>query len=171
MITSVKLDGFDRLMKRLESFGDVKRQKKLLEKLAEIGINVADVRFKTAQYDGVNDVVVKRTPTWVDDNTILLEATGHAVAFIEFGTGVYYPEQHPHAERMGMKRGGFGKGRGKQLTWGYYGAPGTHGVVHRKSPKGNLVLTHGNPPARAMYEAGKEIKARLLEVAREVYSA
>jgi hypothetical protein len=165
----VKLSGFDQLIKRLETYDVQERQKRLLTRLAEIGIDVADVKFKTAQYDGVNDVVVKGTPTWVDDNTILLEATGHAVAFIEFGTGVYYPEQHPYAERMGAKRGGFGKGRGKQMTWGYYGAPGTHGIVHRKAPKGDLVLTHGNPPARAMYEAGKEIKARLLEVVKEVY--
>ncbi|MBQ3265206.1 MAG: hypothetical protein IJH07_05460 [Ruminococcus sp.] len=139
----------------------------MLQRLAAIGVDTADVAFKTAQYDGDNDVVVN-APEWISDTQLIISATGSAVTFIEFGSGVHYVKQHPKAVQLGAIRGGYGKGRGKRDTWGYYGNPGTNG---RTVPgKAGLVLTHGNPPARAMYDAGKEMRERVTEIAREVFA-
>ena len=139
----------------------------MLEQVAAIGVDTADVAFKTAQYDGNNDVVVN-APEWISDTQLIISATGSSVTFIEFGTGVHYAEQHPKAAALGMNRGEYGQGKGKHDTWGYYGDPGTDGRV--VEGRGGLVLTHGNPPARAMYDAGKEMRESIAEIAREVFA-
>ena len=92
------------------------------------------------------------------------------MTFIEFGSGVHYVEQHPKASEMGAVRGGYGQNKGLKDTWAYYGDPGTNGepAKGKKGEKG-LVFTHGNPPARAMYDAGKEMRERIAEIAREVF--
>lgn len=167
----IKISGLDGLINKLKSYQKTfdDKQKKLLEELAKIGIDTASVKFQTAQYDGENDVVVSNTPEWVGDNKLFLTATGNAVTFIEFGTGVHYAEQHPKAAAFGAIRGTYGQGKGSRDTWGYYGLPGTNGQVIKENDKGTVVLTHGNPPARAMYDATKEMRNQILNIAREVF--
>lgn len=97
-------------------------------------------------------------------------AVGKAVLFIEFGTGVTYPDDHPEAGELGMKRGEYGQGHGKQQSWGYYGEPGTNGVLKEKKNGGFVVITHGNPANMPMYETVKELQDRLTEIAKEVFS-
>lgn len=145
------------------------KKRRLLEKLAEIGIDVATLKFTEAEYDGEHDVVVNKSPEWVDDNKLFITATGNSVLFIEFGTGVYYAEQHPKGAELGMIRGTYGQGKGSQNTWGYYGVPGKYAISAKDTDKGTLVLTHGNPPARAMYDAGKDMRDVILRAAREVF--
>lgn len=140
-----------------------------LEKLAEVGIQVAVDRFENAEYSGWNDVTVNESPEWIDDHTFVITARGQAITFIEFGTGVHYSEQHPKAVEFGFERGTFGKGKGKQDVWGYYGVEGNNSIRTIETKKGTLVLTHGNPPARAMYEAGKEMRQQIEEIAKEVF--
>ena len=83
--------------------------------------------------------------------------------------GVTYPDNHPEARDLGMARGEYGQGRGKQSTWGYYGEPGTNGTVVGEREKGTLVLTHGNPANMPMYNAVKELELRLGEIVKEVF--
>ena len=97
-------------------------------------------------------------------------AVGKAVLFIEFGTGVTYPDDHPEAEELGMKRGEYGQGHGKQHSWGYYGDPGTNGVLKEKKNGGFVVITHGNPANMPMYETVKELQDQLTGIAKEVFS-
>ena len=90
--------------------------------------------------------------------------------FIEFGTGVIYPDDHPEAAEHGMTRGSYGKGRGKQKAWGYYGDSGTNGEVKINKKGREVVITHGNPANMPMYETAKELEERLGELAKEVFS-
>lgn len=167
----IKVSGIDNLINKLKAYQKTfdDRQKQLLEELAKIGIDTASAKFQTAQYDGENDVVVSNTPEWVGDNKLFLTATGNAVTFIEFGTGVHYAEQHPKAATLGAIRGAYGQGKGSRDTWGYYGSPGTNGQVIKENDKGTVVLTHGNPPARAMYDATKEMRNQVVNIAKEVF--
>ncbi len=142
------------------------RNREFLRRLSELGVYVADVSFRHAQYDGTNDVVV--VTRWEDDNKVLVVARGRAVTFIEFGTGVVYADDHPKAAEMGAVRGGYGDGHGSQRTWGYYGEPGTNGTSV-PGKREDLVLTHGNPASRSMYEAGKAMRDQIMKIAREVY--
>lgn len=139
---------------------------RLLERLTQEGYEVASAVFASAEYDGTNDVTVS-----VEDRGKIkaVVAVGGTVLFIEFGTGVTYPDNHPEARDLGMERGEYGQGRGKQSTWGYYGEPGTNGIVVGERAKGALVLTHGNPANMPMYNAVKELELRLGEIVKEVF--
>lgn len=138
-----------------------------LERLAQIGISSADASFRSAAYDGVNDVVVNSTPVWVDERTIAVQASGRAILFIEFGTGVFNPGVHPQASEFGMIRGEYGKGHGKQESWVYIGEPGTNGEVLGEGR--NVVRTRGNNASRSMYDAAELMKNEIGRIAREVF--
>lgn len=168
---TVTISGIDKAIKDLESYkvSLIAKKREFLTKLAEIGIETATIGFSNAIYDGDNDVVVQKTPEWIDENTLQIVASGTTVLFIEFGTGVHYTEQHPKADELGFTRGTYGQGKGSQDMWGYYGSAGTNGIVRTKADGSYVVLTHGNPPARAMWEASEQIKSRILEIAKEVY--
>ena len=150
----------DEILSRLKDNGP----EGLTHSLAEKGRVVAENRFNTAQYDGTNDVQV--LPPFESGQSTILRAEGEAVAFIEFGTGVHYTEQHPQALELGMTRGGYGYHLGMLDHWRYQGDPGTNGIDDPTHD--GYIITYGNPPARAMYEASKEIRNNIGETAREV---
>ena len=129
---------------------------RLLEELAYIGVKEASIRFTTAIYDGVNDSSVTLETI---SNGYCIKAEGKAVAFIEFGAGVYHNpgEPYPNPRPAGVVGiGEYGKGLGKRQAWGFH------------DESGELVITHGNPVAMPMWYASEEmrnaIKAKFLEV-------
>ena len=157
----------DRAIQELKAYkqGFLDREQKLVKALAEIGLNDATVRFTSAAYDGINDVVVELDTT---ANGYVIIARGKAVAFIEFGTGVHYnrSDPYPNPRPKGIVGiGEYGKGRGKREAWGYEGEPGTNGKLTDKG----IVITRGNPAAMPMWYASEEIKNSVLKVVKEVF--
>lgn len=156
---SLSTSSIDDAIKELKSFRkSIDRKKdKLLEELGKIGVKEASVRFTTAMYDGVNDshVTLKSTK-----NGYTIIASGHAVAFIEFGAGVYhnsgepYPDPRPEGI-VGI--GEYGKGYGKRQAWGY------------RNEAGELTITHGNPAAMPMWYASEEMRSKIEKIAKEVF--
>ena len=133
------------------------REQRLVEGLAEIGLKEASVRFTTAMYDGINDVSVHLDVT---NDGYAIVADGKAVAFIEFGAGVYHntSEPYPNPRPTGIVGiGEYGKGHGKRKAWGYI------------DESGELVITRGNPAAMPMWYASEEMKNSVLKVVREVF--
>lgn len=146
-------------IKELEEFRDSLKQKKdrMLKELAEIGVKEASVRFTTAMYDGVNDSSVSLETT---GNGYTIVASGHAVAFIEFGSGVYHnsSEPYPNPRPDGIVGiGEYGKGQGKRKAWGY------------RNEAGEVVVTHGNPAAMPMWYASEEMRSKIQRIAQEVF--
>ena len=134
------------------------REKRLVEGLAKIGLKEASVRFTTALYDGTNDVSVRLDET---TNGYVIVAEGKAVAFIEFGAGVYHngSEPYPNPRPNGIVGiGEYGKGHGKRKAWGYL------------DENNELVITRGNPAAMPMWYASEEIKNSVLKVVKEVFA-
>jgi hypothetical protein len=132
-------------------------EKQLLEELANIGVREASVRFTTAIYDGVNDSEVTLETI---ANGYRIVAAGKAVAFIEFGAGVYHnpAEPYPNPRPNGIVGiGEYGKGYGKRQAWGF------------KDESGELVITHGNPAAMPMWYASEEMRNSILTIARRVF--
>ena len=160
----------DRLLREVENWKNrlQERTAVFLDRVAQEGMKRASVKFSQAVYDGTNDVSVTVEPR--GNNVRAVVATGGATLFIEFGAGVTYPDDHPEAGELGMKRGEYGQGHGKQHSWGYYGDPGTNGVLKKKKNGGFVVITHGNPANMPMYETVKELQDRLTEIAKEVFS-
>ena len=152
-------EGINRAIKELKQYKQkfLEKEKRLLEGLAEIGIKEASVRFTTAMYDGTNDVSVKLDET---KNGYVIVAEGEAVAFIEFGAGVYHntSEPYPNPRPQGVVGiGEYGKGHGKQKAWGYI------------DENDEVVITRGNPAAMPMWYASEEIKNSVLRIAKEVF--
>lgn len=143
------------------------RSQVLLDRLAQAGFEVASARFAKAAYDGTNDASVSLETR--SDGVRAVVAVGASVLFIEFGTGVTYSDNHPQAAELGMKRGEYGQGHGKQSSWGYYGDPGTNGVVKTKKDGSTVVITHGNPANMPMYETVKELEAMLPDLVKEIF--
>ena len=143
----------------------LRKEKLLLEKLSLIGVREASVRFTTAMYDGVNDVTVTLEET---SKGYSIVANGNAVAFIEFGTGVYHntSEPYPNPRPDGIVGiGEYGQGKGKRRAWFYKGDPGTNGELQ----KNGVVKTRGNPANMPMWYATEEMKRCILQIAREVW--
>ena len=150
----------DRAIKELKAYKQefLKKEKRLVEGLAEIGLKEASVRFTTAMYDGINDVSVRLDTT---ANGYAIVAEGQAVAFIEFGAGVYHntSEPYPNPRPQGVVGiGEYGKGYGKRKAWGYV------------DENNEVVITRGNPAAMPMWYASEEIKNSVLKVVKEVFS-
>lgn len=162
--------GIDTLLREIESYTVwlKERSQVLLDRLAQAGFEVASARFAKAAYDGTNDASVSLETR--SEGVRAVVAVGASVLFIEFGTGVTYPDNHPQAAELGMKRGEYGQGHGKQSSWGYYGDPGTNGVVKMKKDGSTVVITHGNPANMPMYETVKELEAMLPALVKEVFS-
>lgn len=166
----LSIPAYDSLIRKVEDLGNWQSDRAIVfaDRLAQEGLEIASVKFSQAVYDGMNDVSVTVEPR--GNNVRAVVATGGATLFIEFGTGVTYPDDHPEAEELGMKRGEYGQGHGKQHSWGYYGDPGTNGVLKEKKNGGFVVITHGNPANMPMYKTVKELQDRLTEIAKEVFS-
>ena len=167
---SLSQRGIDTLLREIESYTVwlKERSQVLLDRLAQAGFEVASARFAKAAYDGTNDASVSMETR--SEGVRAVVAVGASVLFVEFGTGVTYPDNHPQAAELGMKRGEYGKGHGKQSSWGYYGDPGTNGVVKMKKDGSTVVITHGNPANMPMYETVKELEAMLPDLVKEVFS-
>lgn len=168
-VISFSLDGkeIDRAIREVEKFKQdlLAKEKRLLEGLASIGVQEASVRFTTAIYDGVNDVSVTLEPT---STGYVIKAEGSAVAFIEFGTGVYHnsSEPYPNPRPDGIVGiGEYGQGKGKRRAWFYKGEPGSNG----EQQNNGVVKTRGTPAAMPLWYAGEEVRNSILQIAREVF--
>lgn len=133
------------------------KEQEFVRRLAEIGVSVASAGFSLADYDGVNDVAVRMEKTGSGYTVI---ASGEAVGFIEFGTGVKYPEWDASGvEYTPPKHGTYGKGRGAN----------PHGWWFRQGDGVRARHTYGNPPAEAMRSARDEMIENVIQIAREVF--
>lgn len=133
------------------------KEQEFVRRLAEIGVRVAQVGYAVADYDGVKDVVVSMEKT-AQGYTVV--ASGETVGFIEFGTGVKYPEwDNTGMEYKPPAHGTYGKGQGAS-AWGWW-FKGSEGAKARH--------TFGNPPAEAMLTARNEMIERVTQIAREVW--
>ncbi len=156
----------DRVARQIRAYSGQLQSKysKALERIAELGGGIARVKFANALYAGDNDVTVdvKR----VSATKYQVIASGKTVLFIEFGTGVAYPEL---VEPNGLTyiHGTYGKLKGlNPKGWVYVGETGNLG--HAVGGKG-AVHTTGNPPARAMYDASKDMRAEITRIFREEF--
>lgn len=151
---------------------------RLIEELTKIGLDVSRARFKDAHYAGTNDVSV-----FLEDRgemQIAIVAIGTATLFIEFGTGIVYPDDHPEKPAGIAARGTYGQGKGSQKTWGFNGEDtgdrGWYATTHVKGEKQpveklpHVVLTHGNEANMCMYKTKGELRDKIEEIARRCFN-
>lgn len=164
----VSLDSIDQLINVIaaEESGFADKCRIVCQRLAELGVSVAQTVYTAADYTGVNDASVTLE---VEPDGAAIVASGKIVAFLEFGTGVTYPLGE-YADQVGAPpHGSYGKGHGKQKTWAYYGEPGTLGFTNSEVDTG-LWFTHGNPPANAFPQAVEAMRESFNQIASEVFA-
>lgn len=148
----------DEAIKQLKQYKKdfLAKEELFVKRLAEIGVSVAATGFATADYDGINDVQVSMTQS---GTSAVVIAYGETVGFIEFGTGVKFPEwDSTGMEYTPPKHGTYGKGHGARPK-GWYFKQGEGAVQH----------TYGNQPAEAMRTARDVMIERVTQIAREVW--
>ena len=133
------------------------KEQEFIRRLAEIGVSVAQAGFSRAGYDGVNDVVVSMEKTAKGYSLI---ASGEAVGFIEFGTGIRYPEwDGGDVEYTPPPHGTYGKGQGKN----------TYGWWFKQAEGGAARHTYGNMPSESLLTARNQMVEQVTAIAREVW--
>lgn len=160
----------NRAIKELEDYKKwlLSKTKEFLKALADEGVEIANTKFAKAVYDGTNDVSCSVEER--GDNKIAVVAVGGATLFIEFGTGVKYPDNHPEAGKHGMVRGQYGYKLGRlPQGWRYKGDPGSNGEVITEGKHVGEVHTYGNPANMSMYQTIRELEEKFEEIARRVY--
>ena len=163
----ITIDPFDKksidaAVKQLEKYKKdfLEKEAAFIRRLKELGVSVASAGFATADYDGVNDVLIAETQS---RNRAMVIAYGEAVGFIEFGTGVRNPEWVDDKNVSGKpykppKHGTYGKGKGANPKgWWFSTSPGS------------AQRTYGNPPAEAMLEARNTMVEQIITIAQEVW--
>jgi len=126
-----------------------------IQQLADIGVAVAEEAFTGAltNPDFTEGVEVEAIPT---DNGYTITASGSEVAFIEFGTGVFYngSESYPGTRPAGIVGiGEYGKGHGKNPEWW----TGDH-------------ITHGHYRSAGMYSAQKAMVEQAINIIEEIFN-
>lgn len=172
-VINVKMSarGVEKAIKEFEKLQNYLERKtqELLYRLAEEGITIMSAKFSEAVYDGSNQVICEIEER--DENMVAVMAIGAVVLFIEFGTGVKYPDDHPEAAENGMVRGEYGKGKGANPQgWRYVGEAGTNGVRSVTAVKKSVIHTYGNPANMCMYLTIRELEERFEEIARQVFA-
>lgn len=155
-LTSASLDNAIRELEQYRKWL-VERTKVFLEALAAEGMNIASARFAQATYDGDNDVTVSIEER--GDNKYAVVATGKATLFIEFGTGIAYPDSHPEGAETGMVHGSWSE---SELGKGHWDDPNGWYYAHGKK-------SHGNPANMSMYNSIRELETKFEEIARKVF--
>ncbi len=134
------------------------KEKIFVRRLAEIGVSVASSGFSVADYDGNNDVQVIMHQRGTSASVV---AFGETVGFIEFGTGVRFPEwDNTGMEYTPPKHGTYGKGHGAREKGWFFKPNGSEGAAQH---------TYGNQPAEAMKTARDVMIAKVMQIAREVW--
>lgn len=144
-----------------------KKTEEVCKRLAQYGATQAHMYFANALYDGIRDNHISAEQR---ENGWAIVASGKTVFFIEFGAGVYYPNNHPKAGELGIAHGTYGRGLGRNPYWFYTGQPDNAGGELAYGHT-NSTITHGNPANMPMYKTEKDIREEVTRVVKEVFGA
>ena len=134
-----------------------RKTKELSKRLAAIGVTLAAIEYSRVPYQGLKDVNLS-IEIGAKPNQYDIVANGETVLILEFGAGVRYGYGHPQDSEFGMGPGTYPSDKGNwNSPKGWYIPGGEH--------------TYGNPPSMAMYLTAKELRNRLLDIAREVFAS
>lgn len=177
----------DQIAKNLDVTKRGSRVQKFALGLRKPSYEYAAGAFASAEYPGTNDVNVREDAEY-ENGTCVIRATGDAVAFIEFGTGVTYdPGSNPLGSAVGAAPGVISaQGAGFLNSgdwWIYRGEAGNSDaeppLVRKKKADSDIIpggvstatgdrwWTRGNPPAKAMYYASELVRTNLIPLANQ----
>lgn len=149
----------------------------LATRLGQLGVRIATMYYDSAEYAGNSDVKVTLDETG-KLGTVKIVATGYAVLFIEFGTGITKEDAtDARAELKSGKvvgHGEFGNRHGADPDGWYYPATkglGPHPPDDSQYADKNQTFIHtfGNDATPAMYWTRRDLIQNIENIAREVF--
>lgn len=169
-------------MQVTSNIGDVIRRLERLQanvkKVPETVVNVAqkDAKITEEAFNRAVTTTVDSRPTMVHatklGNVIYYSAYGDDVSFIEFGTGIRYPDTNPLAGKVGAVRGGFGKKKGSNPTWIFDEVPGVASPLSEEIPTKDgdfsFYKTEGQPASMPMYMATLRLPVKIKWALKEI---
>lgn len=179
MKASIEISGLNEVVSNLKKLQDDLKLKgdELATRLGQLGVRIATMYYAQGVYAGYNDVEVTLDETG-KLGTAKIVASGNAVLFIEFGTGITMPDAYEaRAELKSGKvaeHGKYGQGYGADPNGWYY--PATNGLGSNP-PDGSeyadrnqtFIHTYGNPAFPAMYMTRNDLIDSIERIAREVF--
>lgn len=179
MKASIEISGLNEVVSNLQKLQDDLKLKgdELATRLGQLGVRIATMYYAQGVYAGYNDVEVTLDETG-KLGTAKIVASGNAVLFIEFGTGITMPDAYEaRAELKSGKvaeHGKYGHGYGADPNGWYY--PATNGLGSNP-PDGSeyadrnqtFIHTYGNPAFPAMYMTRNDLIDSIKRIAREVF--
>lgn len=177
-VNVLSLSSIEKSIKELKEYKESLNDKcqKVVERLTEEALRIISMKIAEAaitvettstgaevesgqNFVGNPSVAYENTPK---GSKATISVAGEDIVFIEFGAGVYYNgtagiSPHPKGETFGFVIGGYGKGKGVNKVWGYYG------------DDGELHLTHGVKATMPMYSAIIEITQLAPSICKEVF--
>lgn len=170
-INALSLDSINKARKQIQTYKRKlpKKCEALARRLAELGSGIANVTFSGAVYDldaltkqpiAPADITVSYEQDFAHNGHYTIHADGEAVAFVEFGAGVFYNSTGSDRIRpegiVGI--GEYGKCYGKRKAWGFTGKDGQPHIVR------------GTPEQPGMWLAARTMRQDILKIAREVFA-
>jgi hypothetical protein len=170
----------EQLKKDLQSYSNnlTKKCEEVVKKLAQIGLEEAekDIAKAGTTYEMTENGSYIESGSNVEHystiNVTSLSGYAHAdlivsgkeIAFIEFGSGVFYngavgQSPNPKGNELGLVIGSYGDGNGKKKVWGY------------RNESGDLILTHGTKATMPMYNALTLMCKKAPSVIKEVFGS
>ena len=134
-----------------------------LERLAQLGVKVAEDAFAMVALDTSNDPV---TVTYrMEKEGFTIYARGRQVAYMEFGAGVYYNGEEPYE---GERPAGIDPIGGHDTITGSSVSLGIFDTWAYKD--GNrTVVTHGTPACQGMYLAQEAMAREAKQIIKEIF--
>ena len=136
-----------------------------VQRLAEIGLPVIDQNMTAAAGDSDPEHNTYITVNSFESySQAVLTVEGRDILFIEFGSGIHYngvagSSPHPKGAEFGYTIGSYGKGLGKNDFW------------HYTADTGESVRSYGTEATLPVYKASVEIRQRIRQIAKEVFSS
>lgn len=142
-----------------------------LDALADFGVRQIEQRIAKAASKPYNISV----QTWADGSKSIV-VDSEEVCFLEFGTGVHYngSESYPDPsvrQNLGVAGiGQYGKHKGQQDTWVYYGTADrwTFRVITNKKGM-SVAFTHGIPAQGMLWYTSEEMQRMVEYLAKEIF--
>ena len=160
----IKINNIDTIISKINTYKNNINAKEqlILGQLGKYGVDNAKLYYESAKnFDNDSPVSVEFR---IENNTMIISASGEQVCFLEFGAGVYYNGMmnYPIPLPEGIVGiGEYGKGWGKRSTWFYY---------KNGDKSQGAIGTHGTKASKSMYETLCLICEKALDVAREVFN-
>lgn len=174
MSKEISLDIFDittvkSAIKELETYAKKleKKANMFVKILGEDGIGTIKAGYASAMTDGDTDLSdISVTMTDVSHGTVTVKVDGHAVLFLEFGTGPLNPD-NPIARASLTSGNVLEHGEYSKILG--FDRIDENGQWEYKDSKGNKVVTTGLPAQSIVFNSMQEVKAKVEKLAKAVF--